>query len=130
MTKLWQLKNLRTNEEIGAPQVLPESWEGLFGLHNFRDRLSNLQWVKNPSIADLGWFETELEEPKPYEPSMEEQVNLTLRQLLSQSDWSMLPDVPMTNSKKSEWIEYRRALRELKYQSGFPDDVIWPGKPE
>jgi hypothetical protein len=41
----------------------------------------------------------------------------------------MLPDVPMTKGDKIKWEEYRRALREIKLQTGFPDNVIWPEKP-
>jgi hypothetical protein len=53
----------------------------------------------------------------------------TALQLLGESDWTMMPDVPMTASKKTEWQEYRKALREIKLQPGFPDDVSWPSKP-
>jgi len=49
---------------------------------------------------------------------------------LRDSDWSMLPDVPMTAGDKAGWIEYRRGLREIRLQAGFPDSIIWPTRPE
>jgi hypothetical protein len=50
--------------------------------------------------------------------------------MLVESDWSMLADEPMTAGNKALWIEYRRALREIRLQTGFPSSVQWPSKPE
>jgi hypothetical protein len=50
--------------------------------------------------------------------------------MLAESDWSMLPDVPMTAGNKALWVEYRRALREIRLQAGFPDNIQWPKSPE
>ena len=42
----------------------------------------------------------------------------------------MLSDVPMTAGDKAKWIEYRRGLREIRLQPGFPDSIQWPARPE
>lgn len=34
-------------------------------------------------------------------------------QLLVESDVKVLPDIPMTDSKRNEWKTYRQALRDL-----------------
>jgi len=47
--------------------------------------------------------------------------------LLSQSDWTQVPDAPVD---QQAWAEYRQALRDLPLQSGFPTDINWPTKPE
>ena len=47
--------------------------------------------------------------------------------LLAQSDWTQLPDVPLTT--KEEWAVYRQALRDITEQSGFPTAVVWPTAP-
>lgn len=52
------------------------------------------------------------------------------KKMLQESDWSMLPDVPMTAGAKAAWIEYRRALRDIRLQAGFPDSIVWPTRPE
>jgi hypothetical protein len=52
------------------------------------------------------------------------------KQMLKESDWAVLPDVPMTAGVKAEWIEYRRALREVRLQNGFPTNINWPTKPQ
>ncbi len=48
-------------------------------------------------------------------------------QLLSASDWTQLPDVPLAT--KETWATYRQALRDITDQPGFPVDVIWPASP-
>ena len=123
---LWQLKKLSTGETLNAPQKLPENWGPIFGLTGFKDKLNDLSWV---GLEDQGWFETSQEVEAPYSSSESIQWNKA-KILLKESDWSILPDVPMVNSKRTEWIEYRKALREIKLQTGFPDSINWPQIPE
>jgi hypothetical protein len=49
---------------------------------------------------------------------------------LRNSDWAVLPDVPMTVEQRQAWIEYRRALREIRLQADFPDNIQWPKAPD
>jgi len=35
----------------------------------------------------------------------------------------------MTSGDKALWIEYRRALRDIRLQAGFPTSIVWPAKP-
>jgi len=46
--------------------------------------------------------------------------------LLSQSDWTQVPDAPVD---QAAWAEYRQALRDLPQQEGFPQEVVWPNPP-
>ena len=32
--------------------------------------------------------------------------------LLAQSDWTQMPDSPLTDAKKQEWADYRQSLRD------------------
>ncbi len=49
--------------------------------------------------------------------------------LLSESDWAILSDVPLSEEQKIEVKTYRQALRDITAQ---PDlgNIIWPEKPE
>lgn len=47
--------------------------------------------------------------------------------LLSGSDWTQLPDVPLAT--KAAWATYRQALRDITQQPGYPMDVSWPTPP-
>ena len=65
----------------------------------------------------------------PVVPSATE-IALALRtQLLVNSDWTQLPDVPLSAEKKAQWATYRQALRDITDQSGFPDNINWPDIP-
>jgi hypothetical protein len=49
--------------------------------------------------------------------------------LLSTSDWTQIPNNPLTVEKQSEWAVYRKNLRDITTQSGFPLNVVWPVAP-
>jgi hypothetical protein len=47
-------------------------------------------------------------------------------QLLSETDWTQLPDSPVNSS---DWADYRQQLRNIPEQEGFPWQVEWPNPP-
>jgi len=55
-------------------------------------------------------------------------------QLLSQSDWTQLPDSPLTDEQKTAWAVYRQELRDLpsiiseNVENWF--DVSFPVRPQ
>lgn len=49
--------------------------------------------------------------------------------LLAESDWTQLADSALSNSKKAEWVTYRKALRDLPTASGWPHTHTMPTKP-
>ena len=63
--------------------------------------------------------------------------------LLADSDWTVMPDSPLSDSKQTEWKTYRQALRDItktaspKIMSGSPveegvldiSSVTFPTKP-
>lgn len=50
---------------------------------------------------------------------------------LKESDWTQLPDSPLSAEKKAEWATYRQALRDLPSSvvTG-EEEIVWPAKPE
>lgn len=36
----------------------------------------------------------------------------------------------LSAEKQAEWTAYRQALLDIPQQAGFPDNVVWPVKPE
>ena len=48
---------------------------------------------------------------------------------LASSDWTILDDSPLANSKKLEWQNYRQKLRDVPKDNDDPDDINWPTKP-
>ena len=49
-------------------------------------------------------------------------------QLLVDSDWTQLSDIPAATKKK--WKDYRQQLRDITDQAGYPLNVVWPDTPE
>ena len=42
--------------------------------------------------------------------------------------WTVLPDVPMSSEKRTEWETYRQALRDITSQAD-PFNINWPIPP-
>ena len=59
-----------------------------------------------------------------------------LRKLRNQrivlTDWTQLPDAPLTDAQKTEWQTYRQALRDVPLNNSNVtslDEVVWPTEP-
>jgi len=50
-------------------------------------------------------------------------------ELLTQCDWTQMPDSPLNSTIKQSWFDYRISLRDITEQSGFPTDITWPTAP-
>lgn len=48
---------------------------------------------------------------------------------LALCDWTQLSDCSLTDIKKTDWVVYRQALRDITFQPGFPENVQWPITP-
>lgn len=68
----------------------------------------------------------------PYVPTDEElarQVRDERDRKLEETDWYMMPDYP-TDPETLEVVKnYRKAIRDITLQSGFPRNVEWPVVP-
>ena len=56
----------------------------------------------------------------------EVEVRQQRNQLLSNCDWTQLPDAPVP---AAPWATYRQELRDVTAQPGFPWEVVWPEEP-
>lgn len=54
-----------------------------------------------------------------------ENIRKTRNMLLSNSDWTQLPDNGLNDAKRAEWVAYRQALRDIT----LLDNVVWPTQP-
>jgi len=48
---------------------------------------------------------------------------------LTECDWTILTDSPLTTSKKTAWKTYRQALRDITSGDNFPHSITWPSQP-
>lgn len=82
--------------------------------------------LKTLEIAD----KTDAERAQAAAPTLQE-VQRAIALSLASSDQFVMPDRPMTDTARAEWVTYRQALRELsKYPS--PSEMIdhWPARPD
>ncbi len=93
------------------------------------DRIGDLSWLGD-DYADMGWVVVGEAPPEPAQATAADLAWDRAKKMLAESDWSMLSDVPMTAGQKSAWIAYRKALREIRLQAGFPANIVWPKTPE
>jgi hypothetical protein len=70
------------------------------------------QWVQN----------------KPIEAT-ETEIKSERKKLLTDSDWTQIPNNPLTSEQQAAWATYRQQLRDVPQQSGYPFNVVWPVAP-
>jgi len=63
-----------------------------------------------------------------------ESLRAERNRLLAATDWTQMPDVPLTQAERDAWKAYRQALRDLP-ASLTDDDVLsgnipWPQPPQ
>lgn len=51
------------------------------------------------------------------------------QRLLYASDWTQIPNGPLTTQQQAAWATYRQELRDIPEQSGYPFNVIFPTPP-
>jgi len=56
-------------------------------------------------------------------------VALQRNTLLYESDWTQIPNNPLSIEEQEAWAVYRQQLRDITSQSGYPLNVVWPTKP-
>jgi hypothetical protein len=49
---------------------------------------------------------------------------------LKESDWTQMPDSPLSPEIKKEWAAYRQHLRQLEFDNINPATFLFPIKPE
>ena len=68
--------------------------------------------------------------PQPTEEEKRKQKEAEVRAkrdyLISQTDFLLQPDYPISATDLEKVKAYRQALRDIPEQEGFPNDVVWP----
>jgi hypothetical protein len=107
-------------------------WNGSAGHIEFNSTILNEDITNLPAWATACvavWDAKDYEEKHPPAPTPEQIIasNKTKAEsLLLESDWAVLPDVPLSN--KSEWETYRSALRQIAISPTV--NPVWPVKPQ
>jgi hypothetical protein len=84
-------------------------------------------WIQSDE-AQIGWDYDGTSFIAPPDPApTAEEIRTERDRLLKASDWTQVADAPVD---QAAWVEYRQALRDVTEQEGFPENVVWPTRPE
>lgn len=66
-----------------------------------------------------------------FQPNVVEYIRSKRANLLSSSDWTQMPDSPLSESKRAEWAVYRQALRDMPDTTTATtvEAIVWPVRP-
>lgn len=102
---------------------------------NFYSPEGNFEvWEKKPAgyFTEEEWLKAH-PAPEPTPPTDEElaaEVREERYIKLAETDKYLIADFPIDASKLEKVKAYRKALRDITAQAGFPHDVTWPVMPE
>lgn len=113
-----------TCDAIGVDPVLPSPqptttrFQSVFADGAEQDAKGN--WVEKWKVTD--WEQSAIDAAIEAQWG---QVRLQRNKLLADSDWTQLPDSPLTVLDKADWSTYRQQLRDVTLQSD-PFAIVWP----
>lgn len=92
--------------------------------------LTDQKYIKQELVD--GWWElTKI--PEPTAEEIQAQIARDARSkrdyLISQTDYLLQPDYPISAEQLEEVKAYRQALRDVPEQDGFPETIVWPEMP-
>lgn len=103
-------------------------WNKMTQLRN--ELLTDQKYIKQELVD--GWWElTKI--PEPTAEEIQAQIARDARSkrdyLISQTDYLLQPDYPISAEQLEEVKAYRQALRDVSEQDGFPETIVWPEMP-
>jgi hypothetical protein len=116
---------------LEGPQATPSSiYE-----YSFRNGIQEIngKWFTKYNIGPVftdNEFHTAEEQFNKYKYNIDttsaSNVRQTRNQLLKDSDWTQVKDVPID---QNAWATYRQELRDVTTQESFPYNIQWPVQP-
>jgi hypothetical protein len=86
-----------------------------------------INWVEITNGAQLGWTHANGVWVEPEAPKVPiDEVRAERNKLLSTSDFTQLPDTPLSLEEKEAWATYRQKLRDLPNNYEPSEKVDWP----
>jgi len=77
-----------------------------------------------------GSFDYTVDYKKSHTISLSQEARAKRDRLLADSDWVTIRATDTGTPVPTEWQTYRQALRDITEQTGFPENIEWPSKPE
>ena len=124
------------NKHTSFPRIIDEPLQDQFGIdmifegpqkqgpppysQTYRDGIEEIKgkWYTKYSIRQ--------QDKKQIDDNYEKNIRNRRDQLIKESDWRAVSDRKL----EPAWKRYRKALRDITKQEGFPHDVEWPVDPD
>lgn len=98
----------------------------------------NIQFFESMGYTEVGEVERSYDgryfvaghAPTMPQEKVATQVRAERDRRLAETDWYMMPDYPADPETLEVVKNYRKALRDITLQSGFPRNVEWPVMPK
>lgn len=125
---------------LAAPAPAP-SGEYKIVVRNGVTQDANGNWVEAYTERDMfadfnvdGVVVTKAEQEQAYTANKNAEAAASVRSqrdaLLASCDWMAIKAFEAGATVAADWATYRQALRDVTAQAGFPNEVVWPTKPE
>lgn len=85
------------------------------------------EWHKFDYVSKT-WINTASEET--LQNKTKKEIALKRKYFLQESDWTQIPNNPLTAEQQQAWAVYRQELRDITMQPGYPFNVVWPTPPQ
>ena len=129
----------KDNPNVSFPSIIDEGIKFRYSMLSIQKVEVQSDYTKNisediPELIDGVWTQI-----WNVVDATEEEVNQRLADkwqevrdqrggMLNSSDWTQLPDSPLTEEQKNAWRQYRQELRDITNQAN-PFEVIYPVQP-
>lgn len=113
--------------DIHGDKIPSDAVEVTEDLHR---QLMDGQMAGNEIVPDKNGRPVLLAQKKPDDIQLAARARAERTDKLYSCDWTVLPDVPMNEKTRVEWITYRQALRDVPLQPTFPQKIDWPTPPK
>ena len=105
--------------------VTPESTWGV----TFKELMQGMERGKR-IIADESGNPFLSDPPLPTDEQLATTARAKRDKLITETDYLLMPDYPITTEKMASVKTYRQLLRDITKQAGFPTNIDWPPIPE
>jgi len=131
----WGATTTEVLEALGAESVFegPQATGGTVYQYSQRDGVeqqSDGKWytkyILGPVFTDGETTAAAQEAAYKAQKNTEQAKNVRASRdtLIAKTDWTQCADI--SAAVKAQWVPYRKALRDVPQQAGFPFNVIWP----
>jgi hypothetical protein len=140
ITYPYTIRDLRMdNPNTSFPQIIEDEYLGNFDMYIVYPTTKPNDYTKNiregiPQLIDGKYYQNWILENAIDEDIANRiefkwgEIRMLRNELLSECDWTVLSDSPISGEKLEDWKHYRHELRNITEQEN-PFFIVWPTKP-